>query len=77
MTGSGAMLSEAVHSAVDVMNQGLLAVGLTRANRVATRDSPYGFGHELYSFSMLAAVGTFFLGLLVARRCWHNVERRP
>merc|ERR1711865_748325 len=62
VTGSGSMMSEAIHSAVDVMNQGLLAIGLARGNQPANLKNPYGFGHEMYAFSMLAGVGTFFLG---------------
>jgi len=72
VTGSGSMMSEAVHSLVDVMNQGLLATGLSRANRAAGPRNPYGFGHEMYVFSMLAGVGTFFLGSGVA--IWHGVS---
>jgi len=72
VTGSGSMMSEAIHSAVDVMNQGLLAIGLARGNQPANLKNPYGFGHEMYAFSMLAGVGTFFLGSGVA--IWHGID---
>ena len=73
LTGSGSMMSEAVHSAVDVMNQALLAIGLHKGNKEATQRNPYGFGHELYAFSMLAGVGTFFLGSGVA--LYHGTDQ--
>ena len=40
VTGSGSMMSEAIHSAVDVMNQGLLAIGLARGNQKPNLKNP-------------------------------------
>ncbi len=71
-TGSGAMVSEAVHSAVDTLNQGLLAVGLERSKRRATLEHPYGHGHEMYVFALLAGVGAFCLGSGVA--VYHGIH---
>ena len=34
------MMSEAIHSAVDVMNQGLLAIGLARGNQKPNLKNP-------------------------------------
>lgn len=62
MTGSGAMLSEAVHSIADVGNQALLAVGLKRAQIPEDEDHPGGYGREAFVWSMVSAVGMFFLG---------------
>ena len=41
-TGSSAMLSEGIHSLVDVGNQFLLLFGLNRAQKKATAEHPYG-----------------------------------
>jgi zinc transporter 9 len=61
-SGSGAMLSEAVHSAADSGNQFLLYLGLKRAARASDPEFPYGFGAERFVFGLLSAAGIFFIG---------------
>jgi zinc transporter 9 len=61
-TGSGSMLSEAVHSFADVTNQSLLAVGMYRARSGGDTLHPYGYGFEQYVFALISGVGVFFLG---------------
>ena len=62
MTGSGTMLSEAVHSLADVGNQALLAIGMKRAETPPDDEHPMGYGREAFVWSMVSAVGMFFLG---------------
>ncbi|MFT5679109.1 MAG: zinc transporter 9 [Myxococcota bacterium] len=61
-SGSGAMLSEGIHSIADVTNQLLLAVGIKRAEREADEDHPYGYGRDKFVFAMISAVGIFWFG---------------
>lgn len=62
VSGSGAMLSEAIHSFADTANQTLLLIGIQRSERQSTAMFPYGFGAERYFFALLSAMGIFVLG---------------
>jgi len=62
LTGSGAMLAESLHSLADVGNQVLLAVGMKRATLPADEEHPFGYGREAFVWSIISAVGIFFVG---------------
>lgn len=62
ITGSGAMLSEAIHTAADLMNQVLLMIGIVRSARPANEKYGYGYGQERFVWALISAVGIFFLG---------------
>ena len=62
LTGSGAMLAEAVHSVADAGNQLLLILGLRQTKKTPTDDHPLGFGKSIYFWSFLVAVILFSVG---------------
>ena len=62
LTGSSAMMSEAVHTFADTGNELLLLHGMRRAARPADADHPFGHGRELFFWSFVVALLVFALG---------------
>jgi cation diffusion facilitator family transporter len=64
ITGSAALLAEAVHSVADSGNQVLLLIGRTRARREETEAHQFGYGAERYFYAFVVAVVLFVAGAI-------------
>ncbi|MBA2608405.1 MAG: cation transporter [Actinobacteria bacterium] len=65
-TGSASMLAEAIHSAADTTNQGLLLLGRRQALKPATPEHPFGHGRERFFWSFVVALVIFSFGAVFA-----------
>lgn len=62
LTGSAAMLSEALHSVGDSVSQISLLVGIRESERRPDRQHPYGYGRSRWVWALISAVGVLFVG---------------
>jgi len=66
ITNSSAMLSEAIHSVVDTLNEILLLYGMKKAEQRPDAHHPFGYGRELYFWAFIMALMVFALGAIVS-----------
>jgi cation diffusion facilitator family transporter len=66
LTGSTAMLAEAIHSLADCGNQALLLRGMSEAKRAPSPEHPLGHGGVVYFWAFLVAILLFSVGGVVS-----------
>jgi cation diffusion facilitator family transporter len=73
ITGSTSMLSEAIHSVADSLNQILLLIGGKRSKREANEQYQFGYGRVRYVYGFIVAIVLFLVGgLYSAYEGWHK-----
>ena len=66
ITNSSAMLSEAIHSVVDTLNEILLLYGMKKSQQSPNVQHPFGYGRELYFWAFIVSLMVFALGAVVS-----------
>jgi cation diffusion facilitator family transporter len=79
ITGSSALLAEAIHSLADSANEILLLVGARRAGRPADRRHPFGHARYRYVYAFLVSLTVFWGGgvLAVVEGIAHLASNEP
>jgi cation diffusion facilitator family transporter len=73
LTGSAGLFAETLHSLADTGNQLLLLKGLRGSRRRPDTSHPFGYGAELFYWSLLAALSIFVVGGVLS--IWEGIQR--
>ncbi|HEY9004003.1 MAG TPA: cation diffusion facilitator family transporter [Mucilaginibacter sp.] len=61
-TASSSMLSEGIHSVIDLTSQLLLIWGIRTSRRSPSSERPFGYGREFYFWSFIVSLMIFSMG---------------
>lgn len=73
LSGSVVMLTQVLEGVSDLAASGILLYGLARANRKADKSHPFGYGREIYFWTLLSALIT--LGITATISIYFGWER--
>lgn len=78
-SGSSAMFSEGIHSVVDTGNEMLLLLGIYSSQKPADAAHPFGYGKELFFWSLIMAVVLFGIGggMAIYEGVMHLIQPHP
>lgn len=77
VSGSAAMINEAVHSLMDTLNQCFLLIGINVAARPADQSRAFGHSQKKYLWNLWSAIGLFSIGAgLGMAHAWHAWHER-
>lgn len=78
LSGSAVMLAEALQGGADLTTSGLLWLGLKRSRRRADREHRFGYGREIYFWTLMAAVCMLIVTATVTlSRGWAHLTQPP
>ena len=66
LTGSAALVAEALHSWADAGNEVFLLIAERSGRRQRDRQHPLGYGRDVYFWSLFAAFGLFTVGAVLS-----------
>jgi cation diffusion facilitator family transporter len=73
ISGSVVMLSEALQGAADLFTSSMLYIGVRRSDRKPDNRYSFGYGRELYFWTLLAAIAMFTITATVS--FWLGLQR--
>ncbi|HKO85527.1 MAG TPA: cation transporter, partial [Actinomycetota bacterium] len=73
LTGSAGLFAETLHALADTGNQLLLLKGLRGSRRRPDTSHPFGYGAELFYWSLLAALSICVVGGVLS--IWEGIQR--
>lgn len=74
VSGSAVMLAEALQGGADLLTSALLWIGVSRSRRRADRGHRFGYGREVYFWSLISTILMVFVAATVTlQKAWYHL----